>query len=91
MADSLATQSTEELASPEHSSRAHAVLSASSSKQWLNCPPSARLQEQFPNKPSSYAEEGTFMHELCEYKIRHNYLHEPVEKPQSEKFYTEDG
>ena len=30
------------------------------------------------------------MHELCEYKIRHDYLHEPVEKPQSEKFYTEE-
>ena len=26
----------------------HAVLSASSSKQWLHCPPSARLQENFP-------------------------------------------
>ena len=73
-----------------HSSRAHAVLSASASKQWLNCPPSARLQEQFPNESSVFAEEGTFMHEVCEYKIRHEYLHERMKKPQSDEFYTEE-
>ena len=48
----------------------HALLSASSSKQWLNCPPSARLQEGFPNESSSYAEEGTFAHSVCEYKVK---------------------
>ena len=74
----------------DHASRAHAVLSASASKQWLNCPPSARLQEEFPNTSSVYAEEGTFMHEVCEYKIRHGYLHERMKKPQSEDFYTEE-
>ncbi len=37
----------------------HALLSASSSKQWLHCPPSVRLQENFPNESSVYAEEGT--------------------------------
>jgi len=30
--------------------RSHAVLSASSSHKWLICPPSARLEEKFPNK-----------------------------------------
>ncbi|MBR2135452.1 MAG: DUF2800 domain-containing protein [Bacteroidales bacterium] len=74
----------------DHSCRAHAVLSASSSKQWLNCPPSARLQEQFPNESSVFAEEGTFMHEVCEYKVRHGYLHERMKKPQSAEFYTEE-
>ena len=34
----------------------HALLSASSSKQWLHCPPSVRLQENFPNESSVYAE-----------------------------------
>ena len=67
----------------------HALLSASSSKQWLNCPPSARLQEQFPNESSSYAEEGTFAHSVCEYKVK-KYLHERVSRPQSEEFYTEE-
>ena len=67
----------------------HALLSASSSKQWLNCPPSVRLQESFPNESSVYAAEGTFAHEVCEYKVR-KYLHERVTRPQSEEFYTEE-
>lgn len=67
----------------------HALLSASSSKQWLNCPPSARLQEQFPNESSVYAAEGTFAHEVCEYKVR-KYLKERVKRPQSEEYYTEE-
>lgn len=67
----------------------HALLSASSSKQWLNCPPSARLQENFPNESSVYAEEGTFAHSVCEYKVK-KYLHERVQRPQSEEFYTEE-
>ena len=67
----------------------HALLSASSSKQWLNCPPSARLQERFPTKSSSYAEEGTFAHSVCEYKVK-KYLHERVSRPQSEEWYTEE-
>lgn len=37
----------------------HAILSASSSKRWLNCTPSARLEQNFPNESSVYAEEGT--------------------------------
>ena len=67
----------------------HALLSASSSKQWLHCPPSVRLQENFPNESSVYAEEGTFAHEVCEYKVR-KYLHERVKRPQSEEFDTEE-
>ena len=67
----------------------HALLSASSSKQWLHCPPSVRLQEGFPNESSVYAAEGTFAHEVCEYKVR-KYLHERVKRPQSEEFYTEE-
>ena len=67
----------------------HALLRASSSKQWLNCPPSARLQENFPNESSVYAEEGTFAHSICEYKVK-KYLHERVRRPQSEEFYTEE-
>lgn len=67
----------------------HALLSASSSKQWLHCPPSVRLQEGFPNESSVYAAEGTFAHEICEYKVR-KYLHERVKRPQSEEFDTEE-
>lgn len=67
----------------------HALLSASSSKQWLHCPPSVRLQEGFPNESSVYAAEGTFAHEVCEYKVR-KYLKERVKRPQSEEYGTEE-
>lgn len=67
----------------------HALLSASSSKQWLHCPPSVRLQEGFPNESSVYTAEGTFAHEICEYKVR-KYLHERVKRPQSEEYDTEE-
>lgn len=48
----------------------HALLSASSSHRWLNCPPSARLSEQYEDKSSNYAQEGTDAHSLCEYKLK---------------------
>ena len=61
----------------------HAILSASSSKRWLNYTPSARLEQNFPNESSVYAEEGTTAHALGEYKLR-KYLHERVKRPTSE-------
>ncbi len=67
----------------------HALLSASSSKQWLHCPPSVHLQEGLLNESSVYAAEGTFAHEICEYKVR-KYLHERVKRPQSEEYDTEE-
>lgn len=48
----------------------HALLSASSSHRWLNCPPSARLCENYEDKDSGYAAEGTAAHTLCEYKLK---------------------
>lgn len=52
----------------------HAVLSPSKSKQWLACPPSARLNqklsERLGDKSSPYAEEGTKAHSLAELKLR---------------------
>lgn len=47
----------------------HAYLSASSSHRWLNCPPSAKLCEQFEDSASEYAKEGTDCHELCAYLV----------------------
>ena len=50
--------------------RKHAILSASSAYRWLACPPSARLEEQFAETISTYAEEGTLAHALAETKLR---------------------
>jgi len=57
----------------QHASRAHAMLNASSSHRWLACPPSVKLSEQFTDSSSQFAEEGTYLHELCELKL-HRYL-----------------
>lgn len=52
----------------------HAVLSASASKRWSNCTPSARLEEKlrdiFGDASSPYAEEGTKAHAVAELKLR---------------------
>ncbi len=50
----------------------HALLSASSSRRWLNCTPSARLEAQFAEETgnSVYAEEGTAAHALAEHKLK---------------------
>lgn len=58
----------------------HALLSASSSHRWLNCPPSARLCESYDDKGSDFAAEGTDAHALCEYKLR-NALGMAAEDP----------
>lgn len=48
----------------------HATLSASSSQRWLNCTPSALLEQLFPNRETNAAAEGTAAHALCEHKLR---------------------
>lgn len=48
----------------------HALLSASSAERWLNCPPSARLNEKIEAEASIYASEGTDAHALAEYKLK---------------------
>ena len=53
-------------ATPNHSSRAHALLSASSSHRWLNCPPSAVAAEAYTNEGTEFTREGTLAHEVAE-------------------------
>ncbi|WP_196600089.1 DUF2800 domain-containing protein [Pectinatus frisingensis] len=75
---------------------AHAILSASGSKRWLACPPSALLETKFPDTSSEAAREGTFAHYVAE-KILSNYLSkEPLIENQllsplrGREFYSED-
>ena len=57
---------------------AHALLSASGSKRWLACTPSARLEATLPEqkKPKSafdFSAEGTTAHSLAEIKLLHHF------------------
>ena len=54
----------------KHSSRAHAMLSASSAARWLACPPSAVAAAAYENTSSEYAAEGTMAHEVAEIVAR---------------------
>lgn len=55
----------------KHSARKHALLSASGASRWMNCTPSARLEEKFEEKRSVHADEGTLAHEFGDIEIRH--------------------
>lgn len=51
---------------------AHAVLSASSSKMWIACPPAARLNAAAADTSSEYAQQGSEAHQLAEFKVKHS-------------------
>lgn len=52
----------------------HALLSPSGAAKWINCPPSARLEQwisrERPEQESDAAAEGTLAHEICELKLK---------------------
>ena len=57
---------------------AHALLSASSSKRWLTCTPSARLEATLPEPKKApgafdFSQEGTMAHSLAEIKLRYHF------------------
>ena len=57
---------------------AHALLSASSSKRWLSCTPSARLEATLPEPKRStkgidFSAEGTLAHTLSEIRLKLYY------------------
>ena len=70
--------------------KGHAILSASSSERWLNCPPSARLCEAYEDKGSDYTAEGTDAHTLCEFRLK-QALGMPTEDPiENLSWYNEE-
>lgn len=52
--------------------RAHAKLSASGAHRWMPCPGSVRLEENFPDTTSEFAEYGTAGHDLGETCLIHD-------------------
>ena len=44
----------------------HAILSPSAAHRWLHCTPAPRVEAEFPETTSEYAEEGGLAHSVCE-------------------------
>ena len=68
---------------------AHAMLSASSSKRWLTCTPSARLEATLPelkrgSNAFDFSQEGTTAHSLAEAKLRHYFGQIGIEEYEKE-------
>lgn len=75
----------------------HAKLSPSSASRWMACTKSPDLESNFPNTTSSFAEEGTLAHSICEDMLRldHNQITEKeFEKKmkihKKDKYYNEE-
>ena len=71
----------------------HAILSASGAHRWLECTPSARLEENFEDRSSDSAKEGTLAHAIAEAKVR-NMLIDPLPKRSFSKIlkdFTKDA
>ena len=82
--------------------RQHAILSASTAHRWLECTPSARLEElEGRDDCSVYAAEGTAAHALAEIKLSYRFgkigpmaydqaLAEWHDNPEYEKYYNQE-
>lgn len=68
---------------------AHAVLSASSSKMWIACPPAARLNAASADTSSEYAQQGSEAHQLAEFKVKHS-LGDNVKDPTESLTYFDN-
>lgn len=68
----------------------HAILSASSSHRWLECTPSARLEQEFAETNTQASMEGIAAHELGAHKIMKK-LHMRSDRPISEYNNDEYG
>lgn len=56
----------------------HAKVSASGAHRWLNCPPSAEFEKQFPDSGSNYAAEGTLAHSYAELLLTKQFSPMPL-------------
>ena len=49
---------------------AHSSLGPSSSERWIHCTPSVKLCADMPDVTSTFAQEGTDAHAVCEYLLK---------------------
>ena len=67
----------------------HALLAPSSSERWINCPPSAK-ENAGGDTGSSYAQQGTDAHALCEYKVKKALGHKVRDPTEDLEYYDEE-
>src|SRR5574344_1433442 len=65
----------------------HALLSASASHRWMNCPPSAKICAEIKDKPSEFAQQGTDAHSLCEDKLAKALGRDPNDPTENLEFF----
>lgn len=51
----------------------HAILSPSAAHRWLHCTPAPRVEAEFPETTSEYAEEGRLAHSVCELAVKKKF------------------
>lgn len=75
----------------------HALLSASSAHRWLACTAAPHFEENFPDGTSTYAEEGTLAHAICELYARKKFMimstrkfNAELKKLQAQPLYQEE-
>lgn len=85
------------MANLDHSNRQHAKLSASGANQWLNCPPSIKASEGVGDKSTTFAQEGTFAHEISELYFSNLFenlsdedFKQQLEQSKSNEYYSEE-
>lgn len=82
----------------DHKNRKHALLSASGAVRWMNCTPSARLEEGVEERVSSdFAAEGTLAHEFGDWLLKHfnkevtkRKLNSELKKLREHRLYTDE-
>lgn len=68
----------------------HALLSASASHRWMNCPPSAKICSEIEDRASPYAQQGTDAHNLCEYKVEKALGRDPNDPTDNLEFFDSE-
>ena len=68
----------------------HALLAPSSSERWINCPPSAKENAVQQDTSSSYAQQGTDAHALCEYKAKKALGHRVRDPTEDLTYFDEE-
>lgn len=69
---------------------AHALLAPSSSERWIECPPSALKNAVVADTSSSYAQQGTDAHTLCEYKVKKALGHDVIDPTPALPYFDEE-